>query len=151
MLVGARSLLHNLAAPARSLCSVAEASQAEVLEFLRAASRPVMGHAKAKQSAGQKALDLTKQASRLEDLDMRALALVDTHELRRRGVPCQERKLLLRFCSKIRQGWRHKGNQGTSAHGLVRAWKRGWVAPYQQGHPRRWPWNEPYWRTPQSG
>ena len=88
----------------RALCSSANA---EVLEFLRAASRPIMGKAKAKQSAGQKAVDLTKQVNRLEGLSMDGLLRVDGAELRRRGVPCQERKRLLNFLDKYRQGFRH--------------------------------------------
>ena len=54
----------------RALCDAAseaaeEARKAELLEFLRCASRPIMGKAKARQSAGQKALDLTKQMKKL--------------------------------------------------------------------------------------
>ena len=44
----------------RCLCAVSEEAQAEVLKFLTAASRPKMGLSKAKQSAGQRALDLSK-------------------------------------------------------------------------------------------
>ena len=52
---------------------------------------------KARQSAGQKALDLTKQMKNLDDLDLKTLLRLDGAELRRRGVPCQDRKRLLRF------------------------------------------------------
>lgn len=111
---------------ARALCTSAEdASKAEVLEFLRAASRPIMGKAKAKQSAGQKALDLTKQANRLDGVDMAGLMRIKSAELESRGVPCQERKRILRFVDKYRQGFRHDGRGGKHA------WK-GWKAPYRQ-------------------
>lgn len=109
---------------ARAFCS-AEAGKAELLEFLKSASRPIMGKAKAKQSAGQKPLDMTKQASRLDDLDLPGLLRCDSEELKRRGVPCQERKRLLNFADKYRQGYRHDGRQGK------RAW-RGWLPPYRQ-------------------
>ena len=72
---------------ARSLCEAAdEARKAELLEFLRCASRPIMGKAKARQSAGQKALDLTKQAKNLDDLDLRALVRCDQPRLPERGT-----------------------------------------------------------------
>ena len=83
-----------------------------------------MGIAKAKQSAGQKALDLTKQANRLGDLDMPALLRCDREKLKELGVPVQERKRLLRFLEKYRQGYRHDGRPGKMA------WK-GWVPPYR--------------------
>lgn len=120
-----------LAPRARTLCDAAEdeekaaARKAELQEFLRAASRPVMGKAKARQSAGQRALDLTKQLKNLDDLDVRGLAKVDGAELKRRGVPVQERKRLLRFTDKYVQGFRHDGR--TTKH----SWK-GWQAPYMQ-------------------
>jgi hypothetical protein len=125
----ARALVARSRALSRAFCSsVDEASKAAVLEFLRTASRPIMGKAKAKQSAGQKAIDLTKQANRLEDLDLQGLIRVDGAELRRRGLPCQERKRLLNFIDKYRQGFRHDGRQGKHA------W-RGWLQPYRQsGH-----------------
>ena len=95
------------------------------LEFLRVASRPIMGKAKARQSAGQKALDLTKQLKNLDDLDMGALLRADGAELKRRGVPVQERKRLLKFTDKYVQGYRHDGRGGKHA------WK-GFLPPYKQ-------------------
>ena len=104
----------------RTLC--ADAAQAEVLEFLRAASRPKVGKAKAKQSAGQKALDLTKQANRLGDMDMNGLLLTNGKQLKEMGVPVQERKRMLNFIDKYLQGYRHDGRPGKHA------WK-GWREP----------------------
>ena len=129
---------------ARSLCSSGptDEQKAEVVEFLHAASRPIMGKAKAKTSAGQKALDLTKQAGRLEDVDLTGLLRLTTEDLRERGVPCQERKRLLNYTDKYLQGFRHDGRPGKHA------WK-GWVAPYRQaGHPSNEPGHQPYWLDP---
>ena len=53
------------------LCDTAGPSQIE--EFLRRASRPKMGKAKAKQSAGQRAIDLTKHLSKFEDMSYEQL------------------------------------------------------------------------------
>lgn len=165
MLVGRRALLAAASAPsstrhslapaafprqphlalfARTLCSSGptDEQKAEVLEFLRAASRPIMGKAKAKTTAGQKALDLTKQAGRLEDVDITGLLRLTTEDLRERGVPCQERKRILNYTDKYLQGFRHDGRPGKHA------WK-GWVAPYRQpGHPSNEPGHQPYWLDP---
>ena len=116
---------------ARGLCESAaeEGRKAELLEFLRSASRPIMGKAKARQSAGQKPLDLTRQMKNLDDVDVGALLRMGGAELARRGVPVQERKRLLRFTDKYVQGYRHDGRQGKHA------W-RGFLPPYKQpGHP----------------
>lgn len=127
----------------RHLCAGSEpdeAAKAEVLEFLRAASRPIQGKAKAKTSAGQMALDLTRHASRLEDLDLKGVLRCDGAELKRRGIGCQERKRLLKYTYKYLQGYRHDGREGD------KAWK-GWLAPYRlPGHPsnelgRKQPYN----------
>lgn len=125
---GARPLL---VPRARRLCEAVaeEARKAELTEFLRTVSRPIMGKAKARQSAGQKPLDLTKQLKNLDDLDLRTLLRLDGAELKRRGVPVQDRRRLLRFTDKYVQGFRHDGRQ--SKH----SW-RGFIAPYQQpDHP----------------
>ena len=58
----------------RMLCDTAGPSQIE--EFLRRASRPKMGKAKAKQSAGQRAIDLTKHLSKFEDMSYEQLLQV---------------------------------------------------------------------------
>lgn len=116
---------------ARCLCDAAEdeGRKAELLEFLRTASRPIMGKAKARQSAGQKPLDLTKQMKNLEDVDVGALLRMGGPELARRGVPVQDRKRLMRFTDKYVQGYRHDGRQGKHA------W-RGFLPPYKQpGNP----------------
>ena len=104
----------------RGLC--ADAKQAEVLEFLRCASRPKMGKAKAKQSAAQRTLDLTKFAGKFEDLP--TLLRMKTPELKDAGVGCQERKRLVNFIDKYLQGYRHDGRGGKHA------WK-GWMPPYK--------------------
>lgn len=122
---------------ARRLCGAADAGQAELLDFLRNASRPIWGRAKAKQSGGQAALDLTKQLPRLEGLDLRGLLACKTAELKERGVPVRERKRMLNFIDKYRQGWRHDGRGGPgNEQGVKRLWK-GWRPPYQfqQGRP----------------
>ena len=89
----APSALQRLGAPTRALCDAAadadEARKAELQEFLRSASRPIMGKAKARQSAGQKELDLTKQMKNLDDLDLHGLLRLGGEELKNRGVPCQ--------------------------------------------------------------
>ena len=113
----------------RALCDAAseaaeEARKAELLEFLRCASRPIMGKAKARQSAGQKALDLTKQMKNLEDLDLAAVVRLNSAELKKRGVPTQDRKRLLNYADKYAQGYRHDGRLGKHA------WK-GWLPPYK--------------------
>ena len=72
--------------------------------FLERASRPKMGKARAKQSAGQRELDLTKQAKHFEDMDLPALLRLDGAALKQLGVPCQERKRLLKFTAKANQG-----------------------------------------------
>ena len=69
----------------RWLCGISDEQKAEVETFLRNISRPIMGKAKAKQSAGQKALDLTKQLSRLDDVDMDTLLRMNSAELKNRG------------------------------------------------------------------
>ena len=58
----------------RMLCDTAGPSQIE--DFLRRASRPKMGKAKAKQSAGQRAIDLTKHLSKFEDMSYEQLLQV---------------------------------------------------------------------------
>ena len=113
----------------RALCDAAseaaeEARKAELLEFLRCASRPIMGKAKARQSAGQKALDLTKQMKNLEDLDLAAVVRLNSAELKKRGVPTRDRKRLLNYADKYAQGYRHDGRLGKHA------WK-GWLPPYK--------------------
>ena len=123
-----------LRATSRALCDAApdpdELRKKELLDFLRTASRPIMGKAKAPQSAGQRAIDLTKQLKNLDDLDLRALLRLDTEALKKRGLPCQERKRLLSYTDKYVQGWR----PDTRAMGK-NAW-RSWRPPYhQRGHP----------------
>ena len=89
----------------RQFCSgVSEESTALVEKFLERASRPIMGKARAKQSAGQRALDLTKQAKNFEGMDLPALLRLDGAALKKLGVPCQERKRLLKFTAKANQG-----------------------------------------------
>ena len=83
-----------------------------------------MGKAKARQSAGQKALDLTKQMKNLEDLDLAAVVRLNSAELKKRGVPTQDRKRLLNYADKYAQGYRHDGRLGKHA------WK-GWLPPYK--------------------
>ena len=88
--------------------------------------RPKMGVAKAKQSAGQKALDLTKQANRMKDMDLKALLHTDGKKLKELGLPVQERKRLLNFIDKYLRGYKHDGRPGQHA------WK-GWRAPSFDG------------------
>lgn len=122
--MGGRSLVAVQRAP---LCT--EASQPELESFLVAASRPIMGKAKARQSAGQKALDLTKQLNRLKDFDIPTLLRASSKQLKDVGVPVQERKRLLNFLNKYKQGYRHDGREGP------KAWL-GWQPPYRQAnHP----------------
>ena len=73
--------------PGRALCTEAsdEAKKALVQRFLDAASRPKMGKGRAKQSAGQRALDLGKQAKSLEDLDLPQLLALDGAALKASG------------------------------------------------------------------
>lgn len=71
-----------------------------------------MGIGKKKKSAGQKALDLTKQMSRLEDLGLQGVMQLTSVDLKKRGVPIAERKRLLRFCDKVKQGYKHHGREG---------------------------------------
>ena len=89
----------------RPFCSgVSEESTALVQSFLERASRPIMGKARAKQSAGQRALDLTKQAKNFEGMDLPALLRLDGAALKKLGIPCQERKRLMKFSAKANQG-----------------------------------------------
>ena len=104
----------------RALCSeVSEESKAAVLDFLKAASREKMGLAKAKQSAGQKALDLTRLAKQFDDLDLPGLLRLKTADLKQRGVGVQERKRMLRYMAKANQGFVVKG----------KPYWRNWVDP----------------------
>mmetsp|Transcript_5482 Transcript_5482/g.10806 ORF Transcript_5482/g.10806 Transcript_5482/m.10806 type:complete len:143 (-) Transcript_5482:256-684(-) len=107
-LSGARSSASLLQPPAcacRTFCSgTSEESKALIHKFLERASRPKMGKARAKQSAGQRALDLTKQAKNFEDIDLPALLRLDGKALKELGLPCQERKRLLKFTAKANQG-----------------------------------------------
>lgn len=118
----------------RGLCEAAdagvdEAVKAEVREFLRVSSRPIMGQAKKKRTAGQKAVDLLKHEGRFEDVNLHELLRMDSEELKRRGLQPIERKLILRYGDKFKQGYRHDGRAGKHA------WK-GWLPPYRQpGHP----------------
>mmetsp|Transcript_2428 Transcript_2428/g.5481 ORF Transcript_2428/g.5481 Transcript_2428/m.5481 type:complete len:140 (-) Transcript_2428:303-722(-) len=118
------------AMPGRALCTDADAAAAAALElFLKNISRPKMGQAKAKQSAGQRAVDLTKQLNKLKGLTVEELTLMSSAELKRRGLPTQERKRIISFGHKLRTGWEHDG--------LVRekhAWK-GWRAPQHDLRP----------------
>ena len=102
--------------PGRALCTEAsdEAKKALVQRFLDAASRPKMGKGRAKQSAGQRALDLGKQAKSLEDLDLPQLLALDGASLKERNVGCQERKRLLKFIAKANQGYTLKGKDWRS-------------------------------------
>jgi hypothetical protein len=109
----------------RHFCAKSSGAMMDVEEFLRVASRPIMGKAKAKQSAGQRAIDLTKQASKLADLDFPALLRTNSRQLKELGLGVQERKRLLNFVDKYLQGWRHDGRGGK------RAWV-GWQPPYRQ-------------------
>ena len=65
--------------------------------------------------------------------------VTECHEqLKDLGVPVQERKRLLNFLDKYKQGYRHDGREGPHA------WK-GWRAPYRQaGHPSNEPGQQPY-------
>mmetsp|Transcript_9418 Transcript_9418/g.20623 ORF Transcript_9418/g.20623 Transcript_9418/m.20623 type:complete len:150 (-) Transcript_9418:134-583(-) len=107
----------------RALCSTPEPdAKAELELFLQRASRPIMGLGKAKQSAGQTPLDLTKYLKKLEDLTLDDIMAIRSEELEERGVPARERKRLLNFANKLRLGWVHDGRTGKHA------WK-GWKPP----------------------
>ena len=152
-----------LCVPLRRLCDgpppPSEEEKARVLKFLRVASRPIQGMGKAKQTAGQKALDLTKQASRLEDLDLNGVLRCDTKELKKRGVPVQDRKRLLKFTRKYVQGWRwhpaapswwETGNQSREELLSSRVY-RGWTPPYRMpDHPSSMPGHKPYQLDPEA-
>ena len=60
------------------MCS--EASNEAILNFLKLASRPKMGLAKAKQSAGQRAIDLSKHASKFQGMTLEELLQVRERE-----------------------------------------------------------------------
>ena len=118
----------------RGLCTdAAEASKAELELFLKRASRPILGQAKAKTSSGQKVLDLTKQMSRLQDLTLPELCKVKGEELKRRGLPVQERKRLLRYTAKQRTGWTWMpaahSNPNAPDGGFTKHVWRGWIPP----------------------
>ena len=88
----------------RPFCNeVGEEGKVLVQRVLEAASRPKMGKARANQSAGQRGLDLSKQAKNLEDLDLPALLRLDGTALKARNFPVQERKRLLKFVAKANQ------------------------------------------------
>ena len=70
----------------RWLCGVTDEQKAEVESFLKNAQRPKMGKAKAKQSAGQKAIDLMKQASRVNEGTLDDLLRMDSKQLKEKGV-----------------------------------------------------------------
>ena len=89
----------------RPFCSgVSEEGKALVQSFLQRASRPKMGKARAKTSAGQRELDLTKQAKNFEGMDLTALLRLNGAKLKELGLPCQERKRLLKYTAKANQG-----------------------------------------------
>ena len=95
-----------LVSSCRAFCSgVSDEAKEQVLNFLKAASRPKMGKAKAKQSAGQRALDLTRSAKALDDLDLPGLLRLKGADLKKREIPCQERKRLSRYIAKANQGY----------------------------------------------
>ena len=112
------------AALGRPLCTESSsAGQYDLETFLKLISRPKMGNAKAKMSAGTKALDLPTQLSKLEGMAVDDLLKADGRELRRRGVPTQERKRILAYTEKVRRGWLHDGRARTKND-----WK-GWKPP----------------------
>ena len=77
---------------ARMLCADAEPDGKAALEaFLKNISRPKMGQARAKQSAGQRAMDLSKQLSKLDGLTLDELLRIDGATLKEKGVPTQAR------------------------------------------------------------
>ena len=106
----------------RSLCS--EVDKGAVVQLLKRMNRPKMGQAKAKTSAGKKALDLDKGASKLPgDWTVERLLKTNTKELREHGFGCQERKRMLKFLEKVRQGWIHKEAAGGLEKHLWRGWR----------------------------
>lgn len=82
----------------RWFCNAGDSS-GELATFLSNASRPKMGKAKAKQSAGQKALDLMKQLPRLEGLTLPDFLGLRSADLRKRGT-WNEHLLIIAWTSR---------------------------------------------------
>ena len=64
-----------------------------------------MGLAKAKTSAGQKAMDLTKHLKKLQEIPFDDLMKANTRVLKKMGLSPQERKRILAHTDKVRLGW----------------------------------------------
>ena len=118
--VGFPGLSSLVTRPPRWLCTPSETALKEVQDFLVNASRPILGKGKSKTCAGQRPIDLTKHTSRLEGLDMAALLEARHDKLKELGLPAADRKRLMRYTYKVRQGYTHQGKPGD--------WK-AWKAP----------------------
>ena len=103
------SLGRSLAGARRFLCADAppDASSAARDAFLAAIARPKQGGARAKQSAAKRPIDFTKStiASKLENLSLSLLLSSTRLTLKKLDLPVQERKRLLKFANKYKQGW----------------------------------------------
>ena len=103
------SLGRSLAGARRFLCADAppDASSAARDAFLAAIARPKQGGARAKQSAAKRPIDFTKStvAPKIAEFDLDALLRSTRLTLRKLDLPVQERKRLLKFANKYKQGW----------------------------------------------
>ena len=124
------------ALPARWLCDAADGEKARLEAFLRSASRPKMGEARAKQSAGQKALDLARHLGAMEGITLDQLAAMGTIELKKLGLEPQERKRLLRHTYKLRTGWTPPPEGTEERPHAWRLWTRPAAPPGQEGDAR---------------
>ena len=105
-----RSLAGGVLRPTRRyLCTEAppDASTAARDAFLAAIARPKQGGARAKQSAAKRPIDFTKStvAPKIAEFDLDALLRSTRLTLRKLDLPVQERKRLLKFANKYKQGW----------------------------------------------
>ena len=124
------------ALPARWMCAAAEGEKARLEAFLRSASRPKMGAARAKQTAGQKALDLTRHVGAMEGVTLEQLAAMGTVELKKLGLEPQERKRLLRHTFKLRTGWEMPPVGTEERPHAWRLWQRPAAPPGPEGDAR---------------
>ena len=105
----------------RCLCGVTDAQTSELEDFLKNASRPKMGKAKAKQSAGQRELDLTKQLSRLGGTPLTDLLRMDSAALKEQGASmlCDLTFTLLSPLTRNHRATRRRAVPGTETHDEV--------------------------------
>ena len=101
-----RSAVFRLGGAARLFCADADLAARDA--FLASIARPLQGIARAKQSAAKRSIDFLKPAvaSRLEGFDtLDKLLRATPLQLKKLDLPVKERRRLLSFANKYKQGW----------------------------------------------